>query len=77
MVMDCLPPRIRVRSHDYSNIFISADEKDLPGFVEYMYSHILPACFVAPLKPGFDLNDGQFYLVNWYTVIGRYSALLL
>lgn len=35
----------------------------LTGFVEYMYGHIFPACFLAPSKAGFDLNDGQSYLV--------------
>lgn len=43
---------------------LTGSDDVLAGFVDYMYSHILPACFVAPLKPGFDLNDGQFYLVS-------------
>ena len=36
----------------------------LPGFVEYTYKHILPACFLAPLRATFDLNDGYAFLVS-------------
>ncbi|GFO01906.1 exportin-t-like [Plakobranchus ocellatus] len=31
----------------------------LPGFPEFIYKEIIPACFAAPLKPTFDLSDGQ------------------
>ena len=42
----------------------AAQESAMPGFVEYMYKKILPACFLAPLKPTFDLNDGNSFVVN-------------
>ncbi|XP_050413849.2 exportin-T isoform X2 [Patella vulgata] len=29
------------------------------GFADFMYNNIIPACFLAPLKPTFDLTDGQ------------------
>jgi len=29
------------------------------GFNEFIYKHIIPACFMAPTKPTFDLNDAQ------------------
>ncbi|XP_071034298.1 exportin-T isoform X4 [Parasteatoda tepidariorum] len=32
------------------------------SFVEFMYNHIVPACFMAPLKDTFDLNDAQTIL---------------
>ena len=41
-----------------------ASETPIVGFVEFMYNHILPACFIAPAKTSFELNDGQFYLVS-------------
>lgn len=30
-----------------------------PGFPEFIYKEIVPACFAAPMKPTFDLTDGQ------------------
>jgi exportin-T len=41
-----------------------AQEGVMPGFVDYMYKNILPACFLAPLKSTFDLNDGNTYVVS-------------
>ena len=35
----------------------------LAGFDEFVYKSILPACFMAPMKPSFDLNDAQTVLV--------------
>jgi len=29
------------------------------GFNEFTYKHIIPACFLAPMKPTFDLSDAQ------------------
>uniref|UniRef100_A0A8B9JWH3 Exportin-T n=1 Tax=Astyanax mexicanus TaxID=7994 RepID=A0A8B9JWH3_ASTMX len=34
----------------------------LVGFPDFIYKHIVPACFVAPLKPTFDLSDAQTIL---------------
>ncbi|KAK3525777.1 hypothetical protein QTP70_007535 [Hemibagrus guttatus] len=34
----------------------------LVGFPDFIYKHILPACFLAPLKPTFDLSDAQTVL---------------
>ncbi|XP_069485879.1 exportin-T isoform X2 [Ambystoma mexicanum] len=33
-----------------------------PGFADFMYKNIVPACFLAPLKPTFDLSDAQTVL---------------
>jgi exportin-T len=43
----------------------------MPGFVDYMYKNILPACFLAPLEPNFDLNDG-----NSFVVLGEIAGAL-
>lgn len=32
------------------------------GFPDFIYKHIVPACFLAPLKPTFDLTDAQTIL---------------
>ncbi|XP_036432508.1 exportin-T [Colossoma macropomum] len=34
----------------------------LVGFPDFIYKHIVPACFLAPLKPTFDLSDAQTVL---------------
>lgn len=44
--------------------FSVAPEGAMPGFVDFMYKNILPACFLAPLKPTFDLNDGHTFVVR-------------
>uniref|UniRef100_A0A2I3NFM1 Exportin-T n=1 Tax=Papio anubis TaxID=9555 RepID=A0A2I3NFM1_PAPAN len=37
--------------------------KDGPvGFADFVYKHIVPACFLAPLKQTFDLADAQIVL---------------
>jgi len=36
----------------------------LVGFPDFVYKHIVPACFLAPLKPTFDLSDAQTVLVS-------------
>ena len=39
--------------------------KDGPvGFADFVYKHIVPACFLAPLKQTFDLADAQTVLVS-------------
>ena len=45
-------------------VHCTATGDTLPGFVEYSYKHILPACFIAPLEASFDLNDGHAFLVR-------------
>lgn len=35
------------------------------GFPDFIYKHIVPACFLAPLKPTFDLSDAQTVLVGF------------
>ena len=37
----------------------------MPGFVDVLYKHIVPACFAAPLRQSFDLNDGNAFVVGW------------
>lgn len=32
------------------------------GFIDFLYKNILPACFMAPLKPHFDISDAQTLL---------------
>lgn len=34
----------------------------LVGFPDFIYKSIVPACFMAPMKPHFDLHDGQTVL---------------
>ncbi|XP_019753030.1 exportin-T isoform X1 [Hippocampus comes] len=34
----------------------------MTGFSDFTYKHIVPACFLAPLKPTFDLSDAQTVL---------------
>ena len=34
-------------------------EPSMLGFSEFIYKHIIPACFLAPMKPTFDLSDAQ------------------
>uniref|UniRef100_A0A8K9UA77 Exportin-T n=1 Tax=Oncorhynchus mykiss TaxID=8022 RepID=A0A8K9UA77_ONCMY len=36
----------------------------MAGFPDFIYKHIVPACFLAPLKPSFDLTDAQTVLVS-------------
>lgn len=44
--------------------FIFLGGKDGPvGFADFVYKHIVPACFLAPLKETFDLTDAQTVLV--------------
>ncbi|XP_061920622.1 exportin-T [Entelurus aequoreus] len=39
------------------------------GFDDFVYKHIVPACFLAPLKPTFDLSDAQTVLTLSEVVI--------
>jgi len=34
-------------------------EVSMPGFTEFLYKRVIPACFNAPIKPTFDLSDAQ------------------
>jgi len=43
----------------------AANQKSpLAGFNEFMYKNIVPACFLAPMKPTFDITDAQTVLVG-------------
>lgn len=37
-------------------------DNEPPGFIEFLYTQVVPACFLAPLKTTFDLNDAQAIL---------------
>nr|XP_029505427.1 exportin-T [Oncorhynchus nerka] len=44
-------------------MFCPSGGKDgMAGFPDFIYKHIVPACFLAPLKPSFDLTDAQTVL---------------
>ncbi|KAI7823777.1 armadillo-type protein [Gamsiella multidivaricata] len=46
------------------NTWGSQSEKlEAPGFYQFMYEHILRVTFEVPMKPNFDLQDGQSMLV--------------
>ena len=45
-------------------LYTAGSGEAVSGFVEFMYEHILSACFAAPLKSTFDLNDGHASLVS-------------
>ena len=45
-------------------IHILVGKDGLSGFEDFMYKNIIPACFMAPLKPTFDLGDAQTVLVS-------------
>lgn len=48
-------------------VCVCAGGKDgLVGFPDFIYKHIVPACFLAPLKPTFDLSDAQTVLVSLF-----------
>lgn len=52
------------RSNQNGNFFFFLGGKDGPvGFADFVYKHIVPACFLAPLKQTFDLADAQTVLV--------------
>ena len=42
---------------------VTGGKEALPGFPDFIYKEIVPACFAAPMKPAFDLDDGQSTLV--------------
>lgn len=42
-----------------------AGKDGLAGFDEFVYKSIIPACFMAPMKPTFDLADAQTVLVGY------------
>lgn len=40
-------------------VIVAGTEPSMFGFNEFIYKHIIPACFMAPTKPTFDLADAQ------------------
>lgn len=46
------------------------------GFSDFIYKHIVPACFLAPLKPTFDLCDAQTVLVRFWIRLGSETSCL-
>lgn len=40
-----------------------SERLEAPGFYQFMYEHILRITFEVPMKPTFDLQDGQSVLV--------------
>lgn len=49
---------------EHGMLFLFSGGKDGPvGFADFVYKHIVPACFLAPLKQTFDLADAQTVLV--------------
>ncbi|KAI4901717.1 hypothetical protein NFI96_000204 [Prochilodus magdalenae] len=52
-----------IASSGMNEVMANQGGKDgLVGFPDFIYKHILPACFLAPLKPTFDLSDAQTVL---------------
>lgn len=50
---------------EHGMLFFFSGGKDGPvGFADFVYKHIVPACFLAPLKQTFDLADAQTVLVR-------------
>lgn len=41
----------------------TGEKLEAPGFYQFMYEHILRVTFEVPMKPNFDLQDGQSVLV--------------
>ena len=46
------------------NLFSPGGNNGTPGFKDFIYKNIAPACFVVPSKITFDLNDAQTFLVS-------------
>jgi exportin-T len=44
-------------------VILWGDKATHAAFHEFTFKSILPACFLAPMKPSFDLSDGQTVLV--------------
>jgi len=43
---------------------ILGGKEGLQGFPDFIYKSIVPACFMTPMKPDFDLRDAQTALVS-------------
>lgn len=52
---------------DDALIYPAGGKDGMVGFPDFIYKNIVPACFLAPLKPTFDLSDAQTVLVSFCT----------
>ena len=66
-----------IQSYDGSFLCTAANKDVLPAFDDFMYKNIVPACFAAPLKTTFDLNDAQTVLVSHLCVHVCHSYKLM
>ena len=48
----------------YVLFFFVGGKDGLTGFDEFILKTIVPACFMSPMKPTFDLTDAQTVLVR-------------
>uniref|UniRef100_A0A8C7N4Z1 Exportin-T n=1 Tax=Oncorhynchus kisutch TaxID=8019 RepID=A0A8C7N4Z1_ONCKI len=59
----CYPGVENIKWVWFSRVLSVCGGKDgMAGFPDFIYKHIVPACFLAPLKPSFDLTDAQTVL---------------
>lgn len=58
-------------------IWPAGGKDGMVGFPDFIYKHIVPACFLAPLKPTFDLSDAQTVLVRFSPSVQPSNAFYL
>jgi len=65
-------PLVVFRAASDSTSCVPGGKDGLVGFLDFIYKHIVPACFLAPLKPTFDLTDAQTMLVRCHSLIDTF-----